>query len=75
VQDGILKLIKDRSTREYAKGSSSMIEFYRELDRREGKDKCDLEERLHIIMDEMDNFDRKRMSDFYKNNNDFPPSI
>jgi hypothetical protein len=26
-------------------------------------------------MEEMDNFDRKRMGDFYKNNNDFPPSI
>ena len=26
-------------------------------------------------MDELDNFDRKRMTDFYKNNNDFPPSI
>lgn len=26
-------------------------------------------------MDELDNFDRKRMSDFYKNNHDFPPSI
>jgi hypothetical protein len=23
----------------------------------------------------MDNFDRKGMGDFYKNNNDFPPSI
>lgn len=52
-----------------------MVEFYRELDRREGKDKCYLEERLEIIMDELDNFDRRRMSDLYKNNNDFPPSI
>lgn len=52
-----------------------MVEFYRELDRREGKDKCYLDERLQIIMDELDNFDRKRMGDFYKNNNDFPPSI
>ena len=51
------------------------MEFYRELDRRDGKDKCELEERLEIIMDELDNFDRKRMSDFYKNNGDFPPSI
>lgn len=51
IQDGILKLIKDRATREYAKGASSMVEFYRELDRREGKIKCELEERLHIIMD------------------------
>jgi hypothetical protein len=52
-----------------------MIEFYRELDKREGKLKCDLEERLHIIMDELDNFDRKEMGDFCKNNSDFPPSM
>lgn len=26
-------------------------------------------------MDELDNFERKRMSDLVKNNNDFPPSI
>lgn len=69
IQDGLLKLVKDRSTREYVKGPGSMVEFYRELDRREGKPKCDLDERLNIIMDEMDNFDRRRMSDFYRNNN------
>ena len=75
VQDGLLKLVRDRATREYANGSYSLVEFYRELDRREGKEKCYLDERLQIIMDELDNFDRKRMSELYKNNNDFPPSI
>ena len=75
IQDGILKLVKDRATREYQKGTASMVEFYRELDRREGKDKCELEERLQIIMDEMENFERKKMEDFCKNNDDFPPSI
>lgn len=43
VQDGILKLVGDRATRSYAKGDWSMVEFYRELDRQEGKDKCYLE--------------------------------
>ena len=75
IQDGILKLVQDRITRNYQKGAHSLVEFYRDLDRLEGKDKCYLDERLQIIMDELDNFDRKRMSDFYKNNSDFPPSI
>lgn len=43
IQDGILKLVQDRSTRKYQKGIHSMVEFYKELDRREGKDKCYLE--------------------------------
>ena len=43
IQDGILKLVKDRVRRTYAKDEHSMIEFYRELDRREGKEKCYLE--------------------------------
>ena len=51
MQDGILKLVQNRAMRTYAKGEGSMLEFYRELDRREGKDKCYLEERLNIIMD------------------------
>ena len=43
IQDGILKLVKDRVRRTYAKGNQSMLEFYRELDRREGKEKCYLD--------------------------------
>lgn len=42
IQDGILKLVADRKKRTYAKGKNSMIEFYRELDRINGKKKCDL---------------------------------
>jgi chitin synthase len=45
------------------------------MDKREGKEKCYLEERINIIIDEMENFQRRRMDDFVKNNNDFPPSI
>lgn len=51
LQDGILKLVQDRRTRRYAKGSNSMVEFYRELDRRDGKPCCDLEKRINIILD------------------------
>ena len=43
IQDGILKLVKDRVRRTYAKDKHSMLEFYRELDRREGKEKCYLD--------------------------------
>ncbi len=43
IQDGILKLVADRKTRTYAKGKNSMVEFYRELDRLDGKPRCDLE--------------------------------
>lgn len=53
IQDGILKLVKDRVRRTYAKDDNSMLEFYRELDRREGKEKCYLEERINIILDEI----------------------
>jgi hypothetical protein len=53
IQDGILKLVKDRVRRTYAKGKHSMLEFYRELDRREGKEKCYLDERINIILDEI----------------------
>jgi len=56
VQDGILKLVKDRVERTFHKGENSMLEFYRELDKREGKEKCYLEERVNIILDEIDNF-------------------
>ncbi len=43
IQDGILKLVADRKARTYAKGKNSMVEFYRELDRLDGKPRCDLE--------------------------------
>jgi hypothetical protein len=42
MQDGILKLVSDRNKRTYAKGTSSMVEFYRKLDEIDGKPKCDL---------------------------------
>jgi hypothetical protein len=53
IQDGILKLVQDRVRRTYVKKEHSMVEFYRELDRREGKEKCYLDERINIILDEM----------------------
>lgn len=42
MQDGILKLVADRKKRTFAKGKNSMIEFYRMLDKIDGKRKCDL---------------------------------
>lgn len=42
MQDGILKLVADRSKRTYAKGDASMVEFYRMMDERDGKLRCDL---------------------------------
>ena len=32
IQDGILKLVKNRDTRKYENGKDSMIHFYRQLD-------------------------------------------
>jgi hypothetical protein len=40
MQDGILKLVKDRQKRNYAKSSDSMVEFYRKLDEIDGKPRC-----------------------------------
>ena len=34
IQDGLLKLVENRVLRNYQKGEYSMVEFYRELDRR-----------------------------------------
>lgn len=59
MQDGILKLVSDRNKRTYAKNgfkngkplNNSMVEFFRDLDRHDGKPKCDLEERINIILD------------------------
>ena len=42
VQDGILKLVANRNQRSLAKGSDSMVEFYRALDKHEGKNVCAL---------------------------------
>jgi chitin synthase len=52
-----------------------MIEFYRMLDELDGKPKCDLEERINVILDEIDNYGRNGMSSYVNNNRDFPPSI
>ena len=75
IQDGILKLVSDRVKRTYAKGDESMIYFYDQMDYFEGKPKCELAERVNIILDEIDNYSRKGMSDFVSKNTDFPPSI
>lgn len=42
LQDGILKLVQDRTKRTFAKADKSMIQFYKTLDKRMGKKKCDL---------------------------------
>lgn len=42
MQDGILKLVADRSKRTFVSGKNSMIEFYKRLDELDGKPKCDL---------------------------------
>ena len=75
IQDGILKLVNDRKKRTYAKGKNSMVEFYRELDRLEGKPRCDLEERINLVLEEIDNFEKKGLGAQIKQNNDFPPTI
>lgn len=75
LQDGILKLVDDRVTRTFSKGERSVVEFYRELDMREGKERCHLVERINVVLDEIDNFNRKRMGEFVVKNQDFPPSI
>ena len=53
IQDGILKLVADRKTKTLAKGKNSMVEFYKELDRLDGKPRCDLEERSNLILEEI----------------------
>ena len=75
MQDGILKLVQDRNKRTYAKGEGSMVEFFRKLDEHDGKPKCDLEERINVILDEIDNYNRRGMGSLVANNKDFPPSI
>ncbi len=61
MQDGILKLVDNKLTRTYAKGEDSMVNFYRTLDEQDGKKRCDLEERINIILDESENLSRKGM--------------
>ena len=75
MQDGILKLVADRNKRTYAKGSASMVEFFRKLDQYDGKPKCELEERINIILDQIDNYNRRGMGGLVASNRDFPPSI
>ena len=75
MQDGILKLVADRAKRTYAKGSSSMVQFFRKLDEHDGKPKCDLEERINVILDQIDNYNRRGMGGMVAGNRDFPPSI
>ena len=75
MQDGILKLVDNRLERTYAKGQDSMVNFYKTLDRLENKKRCDLEERINIILDETENLSRKRMDRMTSENRDFPISI
>ncbi len=75
VQDGILKLVSDKIKRKYAKGKDSMIQFYQKLDRAEGKKTCDLTERINVILDETENYERKGMKEKVNNNKEIPPSI
>lgn len=41
----------------------------------EGKPVCALEERINIILDEIDNYQRQGLGSYVSNNKDFPPSI
>ena len=50
IQDGILKLVQDRVRKTYVKGNNSMVEFYKRMDRVEGKPKCDLTDRICTIL-------------------------
>lgn len=52
-----------------------MVEFYRRLDELDGKPRCDLEERINVVLDEIDNYNRKGMASYVANNKDFPQSI
>lgn len=61
--------------RTYVKGEHSIVEFYRELDFKEGKERCHLIERINIVLDEIENFNRKMMGNYVTKNQDFPPSI
>ena len=43
--------MSDRKNRSFAKGKNSMIEFYKELDKLDGKPRCDLEERINLVLE------------------------
>lgn len=45
------------------------------MDKAEQKDRCDLVERIHIICNEIQNYERRGMSSNVARNKDFPPSI
>ncbi len=45
------------------------------MDKKEGKSKCELENRINIILDSIDAFDRKGLLKSVKANSDFPPNI
>ena len=52
-----------------------MIKFYEKMDEEEGKDTCELLERIHTILDETDNYERANMLGNVQRNKDIPPSI
>ena len=52
-----------------------MVEFYRKMDQSEGKPSCDLETRINVVLDEIENYERKNMQSRVQRNKDFPPSI
>jgi hypothetical protein len=75
IQDGILRLVKDRVRRTYMKDNNSMVEFYEMLDKSEGKPQCDLVERINVILDETENYDRQGMKNKVMLNREIPPSL
>lgn len=75
IQDGILKLVEDRKMRKLAKGKNSMVKFYEAMDRAEGKERCELQQRINTILDEYDHYERMEMLGNVQRNKDIPPSI
>lgn len=75
VQDGILKLVDDKVKRTLAKGNKSMVSFYEKMDKAEGKTKCELKQRINVILSQIQNYDRKGMMGSVSKNKDIPPSI
>ena len=75
IQDGILKLVENREKRTFKGEEDSMVNFYRKLDEEEGKSRCDLEERIHTILDETENYCRASLKGKVQSNREIPPSI
>ena len=75
IQDGILELVSDRLQRTFYKGKNSMVEFFSLMDQVEGKEKCDLTERINMVLDEMEDLERKGMRSNIERNRGFPPTI